>query len=733
MPKTENSLTESSSGRADASSSTHNYVRSFLLLFVLLAAIYLIVGHIGVFSNVLIVLLGFGGVVLVHEFGHFIVAKMSDIKVEAFSIFIPPTVVALQRTEEGLRIRILPKFFPKAKERDDDPDEGVLSFTVGRGGKAGETEYRIGLIPFGGFVKMLGQDDTAAAGKTDDPRSYANKPVSARMAVIAAGVTFNALSAVVAFMIVFLVGIKLPPPIVGAVVPDSPAERAGIKAGDEVIEVNGKRQRLDFSDILLAAALASRDEQVKLSVRRGERRLDFVIVPKEPDQGGAGIRMFGVLQPQTLVVGKVSDPNVLLEKTGLLPGDKIVAVNGEEVTSHWELTRMVAETVEPAVTFTAERTEKSGKTQRIQTRAKTRWRVGGWFEADSESKLYNVASMVPRLRIIDFNEPVPAIKGLMARLGIGRKVLDEDSRLMPGDIILATGGVEYPTYTELQEIAKQYEGEELPVTVLRSDANGADMVLTVNVKPRRPRGGSEPVIGITVELDVEHPVVAKTITDEDGPQALSIPRGAVIKAVNGTEVSSFFDVARQISANRGLPIRIEYGTETTTGEVVLGTQSTEGLINIKAALAKRVPFEDMKRLYKATGPIDAIVTGWRKTVMFMAQTYVTLRRVVGGLVSPRTVMGPVGILAASYTVVTKKPLIDYVYLLALISACIAVVNLLPLPPFDGGHVVLLLVERIKGSALSERTQSAIAYAGVVLVVALFLYLTFNDILNMFLR
>jgi len=690
MPQPENSQNESPSSEENGKNSPNYYVRSFLLLIVLLATIYLIVRHIGVFSNVLIVLLGFGGVVLVHEFGHFIVAKLSGIKVEAFSIFIPPTVVALQRTEEGLRVRILPQFFPKSKEHDNEADEGALSFTVGRGGKAGETEYRIGLIPFGGFVKMLGQEDTAAAEKSDDPRSYANKPVSTRMAVIAAGVTLNAISAVIAFMVVFLVGIKLPPAIVGGVMDGSPAQRAGIRGGDKVIEIDGKRKGLDFSNIMLSGALSGRGDEVKLSVERGDRRLDFAVVPQEPTQSGAGLRVFGVVQPQTLTIHAVSDPNALQKRTGVLPGDRIVGVNGEKVATHWELSRLVAETLEPSVTLSAERTEESGETELIETRVKTRWQIGPAFEGDVESKLYNVASMVPRLRITEFREPVTVVKRLLAKLGVGKKKSDKDGRLMPGDIVLATGDVACPTYTELQEIAKQYEGKELAVTVLRSDVNGADAVVTVNVKPRRPRGGEQPVIGVTLELDAEHPVVAKTITDEDAPQALPIPRGAVIEAINGVEVSSFFDVAQQVSANSGRPTRIEYAADGKAGDVVVQTDGMEKLVNIRAAFAEPVPFEDMKQLYKATGPIDAIATGWRKTMMFMAQTYVTLRRLVGGLVSARTLMGPVGILAVSYTVVTEKPLIDYVYLLALISACIAVVNFLPLPPFDGGHIVLLL-------------------------------------------
>ncbi|GAH41140.1 unnamed protein product, partial [marine sediment metagenome] len=116
-----------------------------------------------------------------------------------FSIGFPPTLAGILRTEGGWRVRILPRFFPK---ENDEPGDGRLSFTIGSKAKAGETEYRIGLIPFGGFVKLFGQEDIGSAKASDDPRSFANKPVSTRIGVLAAGVVFNAISAVVIFMIV---------------------------------------------------------------------------------------------------------------------------------------------------------------------------------------------------------------------------------------------------------------------------------------------------------------------------------------------------------------------------------------------------------------------------------------------------------------------------------------------------------------------------------------------------
>jgi regulator of sigma E protease len=254
----------------------------------------------------------------------------------------------------------------------------------------------------------------------------------------------------------------------------------------------------------------------------------------------------------------------------------------------------------------------------------------------------------------------------------------------------------------------------------------------VTVKPKRRRGSDRVLIGIIPVLDAEHPIVAKTIATEDGPAKLEIPDGAVVTAVDGVPVSSFYDIIREIRRYPGERITIDYQVnDQIAGNVALNVETDGEPITVKSTFAEFVPFEDLKRLYRADNPIEAVGMGYKKTVMFIAQTYLTLRRLVGRDVSPKSLLGPVGILAASYTIVSERPFVYYMYFLGLISACIAVVNFLPLPPLDGGLVVLLLVEKVKGSALSERTQGIFAYAGWVLIGTFFLYITFNDVVRTF--
>jgi len=739
MSELEGSLNENKQGKDESRAEPNHYWRFAVLVVVVVGAIFLIARNMTVFGHIVLVALGFGGVVIIHEFGHFIVAKLSGIKVEAFSIFMPPTVLGILKTEKGFRIRILSKFFPKPKgkkEEDNKPDDGLLSFTIGKAGKAGETEYRIGLIPFGGFVKMLGQDDTKGSEATEDPRSYSNKPVHTRMAVISAGVIFNALSAVIAFMLVFLVGIKLPPPVVGGVVPNSPAAVAGLKPGDEIIEIAGKSKDLDFSNIMVGSALSGKGEQVEVKALRDGKVLDFAMVPKDLSEDHDGMRIFGIAPAQTLTIGEVSDVNALVARTGLRPGDVVTAVNGRKVRTHWELADIVENSVASSVTLTAERkVDNSKEAEIVESQIPLEWQLASAYDVKSESNLSHVYSMVPRLRISSIE--VKSVSFISKVLGLSgkKKAGDSGEKLAAGDIVVAAGDVDNPTYKEFRDITEQYKDKQLPIRVLRTTgADGAEKVVEVVVVPKRQKGSDRVTIGIGVSLDTQHPVVAKTIATETGPAALSIPRGAVITKVGGVSVSSFYDVAGEIRRDSGRTVKIDYvSSEGKSGDVSVNVENVDKFITVKSAFGRLVPFRNLRRLYKASGPVQAVVMGCRKTVMFIAQTYVTLRRLIGGLVSPKSLLGPVGILTVSYKIVEHQPLIDYVYLLALISACIAVFNFLPLLPFDGGHIVVLLIEKIKGSALSERVQGVIAYTGVVFVIALFLYLTFNDVVNLIVR
>ena len=149
-----------------------------------------------------IVLLGL--LIFVHEFGHFLFAKLFGVKVLKFSLGFGPKVYGRQY---------------------------------------GDTEYLISAFPLGGYVKMLGEQPEEEVVAEDKERSFSAKPVWQRMIVVAAGPMFNLLFAVLLFFAIFaVVGLPdlVPGTTIGEVSPDSPAASAGLIAGDKIIAIDGK-------------------------------------------------------------------------------------------------------------------------------------------------------------------------------------------------------------------------------------------------------------------------------------------------------------------------------------------------------------------------------------------------------------------------------------------------------------------------------------------------------------
>src|SRR5256885_16254510 len=169
--------------------------------------------------SLLLLIFGYGFVIFFHELGHFLAAKYVGIKVEQFAVGFGQAIFSWRRglgfrlgssTREYEEIMLGQKGGVEKREID-----GI-----------GETEYRLNWIPLGGYVKMLGQDDLNPNAQQDDPRAYNKKSIGARMFVVSAGVIMNIFLAALGFMIVFLMGFRVQPPVIGAVTPDSPAARA---------------------------------------------------------------------------------------------------------------------------------------------------------------------------------------------------------------------------------------------------------------------------------------------------------------------------------------------------------------------------------------------------------------------------------------------------------------------------------------------------------------------------
>ncbi|MFA5555009.1 MAG: site-2 protease family protein [Phycisphaerae bacterium] len=679
----------------------------FLVLFAVAALAVILIKLYGAF---ILAILGIGLIVFFHELGHFTVAKLTDIHVTAFSVGFPPVLVTIKRIADAYLIRILPG---SPKEPGGEPTS-LLSFKLPAKCQAGETEYRIGMIPFGGFVKMLGQDDTKVE-ITTDPRAYSNKPVGVRMAVIVAGVLFNVLFASAIFIAVFLKGVSLVPPVIGEVMPNSPAYHAGIEPGDEFIMINGRSSNLQFRNIFEAAALSRKGKSIPVTVKKRDGSIvDLELVAEHLLSDG--LRSFGVGFASSLTVARLSvfSESFLTETTNLKSGDRIVAVNNRDVNDYFDLADELNNIYKPSVTILAERTSSDAMEKKLVEAQIALEYSSGPVDPNRDSELYHIYSIVPVLTVISVSEIITYADG--------------GGILMPGDVITRTDDVNYPTYAELREVTNRFAGEKLEIQVLRTDPHGEDNEYIVQVIPRKE--GSRTVIGMAVGLDLNRPVVAKAIENGNFAEELNIERGSKIIAVDGKQIENFFDMIEILQNAEGAEVSIQWQSPAgvdNTATIPLG--QFDEMVTIKAALAQAIPFEPLERIYKADGPLTAIAMGFRETAGYIRQAFLTLRQFAAGQVSPKNFLGPVGIVKFSYDIVTQKSLIYYIYFVGLFNAFIAVINSVPFLPFDGGHVVLLGIEKITGKPVNERVQAAMIYAGLVLVLAFAAYITFNDIMR----
>jgi len=681
------------------------YWRLSVVILLILVLTYYIAMNAHKSWNIFLALMGFSAVVFIHECGHFFVAKAAGIKVEAFSIFIPPLLLGVRRTEQGFRFRILPGFFPK----DDDPEgDGLLSFTIGPAGKAGETEYRIGLVPVAGYVKMLGQDDAGADKQSSDPRSFGNKSTSVRMAVIAAGVTFNVIAAVVVMTGLYLVGIPLKAPVVGGVIPGSPAARADLQVGDRIIEIGDKREHVEFGDILIMAALSNKGEPVPLTVERRNGEIERITIAAEQIEA-VPVRLLGISPPYSLNIAQVTDPQMLSDRTGLQPDDRIVAVNGQAIEHYWQLQQAVTNSSSATVTLQVERTNAIGAVETVDAQIPLLLN-NGVGEPESEAQLNHICSVVPRLRITSISP-------------------GKSTSLQAGDIVVAIADVNHPTYKEMRDVTTAYADKDLPMQVIRTDSQGQTQLVHALAHPTRSADSERVLIGVTVALDAQHPIVAKTISTEQQAEALAIPRGALITQIGQTPISNYFEMIKAIKDAQGqtIPIRWKLAGESDT--VQLNVANADQQINIQPSLSEAIPLADLEEIHKADGLGEALVMASKKCKSFILQTYVTLKQLISRSVSLKAMSGPVGIATVTYQAV-EQSFVSFLYLLAFISANLAVVNFLPIPVVDGGVFVLLIIEKIKGGPLSIKVQEVITYAGLALIVSVFVYLTYNDIVRL---
>src|SRR5437016_6379691 len=238
-------------------------------------------------SNILSVVLVFGTVVIIHELGHFFVAKLLGIRVEAFAVGFGPRLLGFRKAE---------------------------------------TDYRVCAIPLGGYVKMTGENPSEDL--TGGIEEFLSRPKWQRFLVAVMGPVMNILLAVVLLTAIFYHKFETPawlsePVVVGIIESNSPAEKAGIQAGDRIVAVGNKRN-LTWEEFSLEVA-TSADRPLELEISRQGQIIHKTITPEPQGKHHGGYLGVFPYSPSLSFVKNVINGKPAAE-AGMRPGDKITKV-----------------------------------------------------------------------------------------------------------------------------------------------------------------------------------------------------------------------------------------------------------------------------------------------------------------------------------------------------------------------------------------------------------------------
>ena len=655
--------------------------------------------------NILYAAIGLGLVIFFHELGHFAVAKWCGVFVERFSIGFGPILLSK---------------------------------------KKGDTEYALSAIPFGGYVKMLGQDDMDPSQLSSeeiarDTRSYSNKSVAQRMAIISAGVIMNIITGLMFFAVAFKMGVLTSPPIIGSIGAGMPAWTAGLRQGDRIIEING-RKASEFGDIIRGVALTADDVQLKIQ-RGDDPPLDMSIKPNEDGTR----RLIGVGPIRGMRLWDSTDKKALATVPGMSAenadppfhkGDLVYQVDDTSVKTFDVLQDVLARRRKQDVVIHVVRqtgSEEKPEEENIPIKvAPNRFRVLGL--------------------IVDIRQ-ISAIQKESPAEKAGMQINDRIARVQHDGKTLNVGKEFNPLM--LPDYFADRAGQDVVVTVIRKSKDGKQAELDISVTPN------------------DDPAWIEQPSTEDAPVAvrsIGIAFGlttAVLNVVKGSPADGEVfpnDLLQEIelylpegapgegwgSDDKGEPKTIELGGDNDNWALAFWSLQSapnrhvrlkvkrdgkEVTVNLEPkqmeSLEWYVPMRGIRLLgraneIKADSIAQAATMGMIHTRNTMVDIYLTLRNLLSGRLSVKNLHGPIGIAKFAYAV-ADNGLPELLLFLGLISMNLAVLNFLPIPVLDGGHMVFLCWEAVTRKRPSERVQIAATYCGMAFVLGLMLLVIYLDI------
>ncbi len=641
---------------------------------------------------------GLGLVIFLHEFGHFAVAKWCNVHVERFSIGFGPIIL---------------------------------------GWKWGETEYALSAIPFGGYVKMLGQDDADPSQMTSeeiaaDPRSYIAKNVPQRMAIISAGVTMNVITAVLFYVLAFGMGVDSVPPTIGVVSPGLPAWQAGVRRGDVIEKLNG-RSVTSFQDLALHVAVSDGDIVLEGVRKDGTEKFKTTV---SPDFSGTRPQI-GIRPSRGLTVGESPDkpktPEPVTQADSAASraqppfeyGDELIKVGGTDVSSFAQFQDLLASRNGEATTITVKR---DGAAAPIDITVDTNY-----------FRTLGIRLDAAPITAIQKGSPAEA-----AGLEIGDKFAKINGRNIGTDI----DPLRLPNELAL------LHGQTVEIIVSRQNPKGGRMDVQKTLVPDNrpgwldaPENEGEPIsipaigvafhaIPVILQVDPEGPAAqagipvgaeihSVTFIKPEEKEAEKGPTEVILRDKNKPEKANnwgfiFSALQRLPGYHLKLTILEKDQTEPRTVTVIPVDDTTWPSPQIGLMMQVQLQQE------KATGFSDACSMGAHRAWNTVLNIYLTLKSLVTGRLSHKELHGPLGIAQAAYES-ARMGLVPFLLFLGFLSLNLAVLNFLPIPVLDGGHMVFLLYEGLTRRRPSEKIMVGSLYVGLAFLLGLMVLVLYLDI------
>lgn len=641
------------------------------------------------------VVLGLGFLIFIHELGHFVAAKLCNVRVEAFSIGFGPPV-------PGCHF------------------------------KYGETEYKLALFPIGGYVKMPGEypSETQEAEVKNDPRTFMNQSVGERMFIISAGVIMNMLFGLLIFIYVYTQGKTERAPFFGGIEPGSPAYSAGVRAGSNLLQVQDN-DKPSYDDLFFASALASPGKtEIHLKWRTPEGlEQEAKVIPQRTKTDLRPVMGIGFPYGLTLFrfeeVGKSpATPGTPAAQAAFRGGDVFIGVRAKgdlefrRLNNGWD--------------YQQAEHDFRGKPMELQVDRK------------GETLVLEVApAYVHSFGLVMEMGPILAVAQHNTSGGT--------SKFEVGDVITALNGSADFDPMRLPDLLTDLaaQGGKLVLTVQR---NGQSVTIELDPKAFQGRGTwiesvpsrqqsplAIPALGIAYQVK---PTIKKVAKDSPAARAGLVP-GQTLKEVT----IEYRDPNKPETVERTLKAAVDdenYQWPTLfwllqadqPREWALTFTDAKGQetnVKLSSIEDKTWPWpnrgfrlENQTRIRTAESISEAIALGWKDTHQFVGRIYVNLYSLIRGYLSPKLLSGPIEMVRITYNVAGLS-WTEFLHFLAIISINLAVVNFLPIPVLDGGHMVILIIEKIRGKPVSERILVIVTIAGLCIVLCLMLFTIVIDI------